>query len=141
MHRGGQSIDETLTANARVGSRRVRAHRNRGAAVTERTFGRAGQFSKVREKEHKMACAAQSDSVHRMAAELRDMPQITNQHSAKGIEMTAYDEQRQFHAPIEDDTEVVAAPRALQSELCCPICLDLLTNTMTTKVRLYCRDS
>lgn len=87
-----------------------------------------------------MTCAAQSDSVHRMAAELRDMPQITNQHSAKGIEMTAYDEQRHFHAPIEDDTEVVAAPRALQSELCCPICLDLLTNTMTTKVRLYCNN-
>jgi len=29
---------------------------------------------------------------------------------------------------------VVVSPRVLASELCCPICLDLLNTTMTTKV-------
>lgn len=41
-----------------------------------------------------------------------------------------------------DGTEVAVSPRALHSELMCPICLDMLKNTMTTKECLhrFCSD-
>lgn len=54
--------------------------------------------------------------------------------TAKGMELSAYDQQRRAHPPIDDNTEIVVTPRSLSAELCCPICLDLLANTMTTKV-------
>lgn len=56
--------------------------------------------------------------------------------SGKGMTLTAYDEQRMPHPLINDNTEILITPRGLSSELCCPICLDLLINTMTTKVCL-----
>ena len=34
---------------------------------------------------------------------------------------------------ITDSTKIAASPRSLLSELLCPICLDLLKTTMTTK--------
>ncbi|KAA8591245.1 hypothetical protein FQN60_002188 [Etheostoma spectabile] len=41
-----------------------------------------------------------------------------------------------------DGTEVAVSPRSLHSELMCPICLDMLKNTMTTKECLhrFCSD-
>ncbi|KAJ0069061.1 hypothetical protein NL108_016956, partial [Boleophthalmus pectinirostris] len=43
---------------------------------------------------------------------------------------------------IMDGTEVAVSPRALHSELMCPICLDMLKDTMTTKECLhrFCSD-
>ncbi|XP_070292154.1 E3 ubiquitin-protein ligase RING2-A-like isoform X2 [Salvelinus sp. IW2-2015] len=41
-----------------------------------------------------------------------------------------------------DSTEIAVSPRSLHSELMCPICLDMLKNTMTTKECLhrFCSD-
>ena len=41
-----------------------------------------------------------------------------------------------------DGTEIAVSPRSLHSELMCPICLDMLKNTMTTKECLhrFCSD-
>lgn len=39
------------------------------------------------------------------------------------------------HKAIVDGTTIKMSTRTLSTELCCPICLDLLTSTMTTKVR------
>ncbi|KAI2644524.1 E3 ubiquitin-protein ligase RING2-B [Labeo rohita] len=38
---------------------------------------------------------------------------------------------------IMDSTEIAVSPRSLHSELMCPICLDMLKNTMTTKECLH----
>lgn len=43
---------------------------------------------------------------------------------------------------ITDGLEIAVSPRSLHSELMCPICLDMLKNTMTTKECLhrFCAD-
>uniref|UniRef100_A0A2I3HDH1 E3 ubiquitin-protein ligase RING2 n=1 Tax=Nomascus leucogenys TaxID=61853 RepID=A0A2I3HDH1_NOMLE len=38
---------------------------------------------------------------------------------------------------ITDGLEIVVSPRSLHSDLMCPICLDMLKNTMTTKESLH----
>ena len=40
---------------------------------------------------------------------------------------------RKPHEVIIDDSLIAVSPRALYSELMCPICLDLMRNTQTTK--------
>lgn len=40
-------------------------------------------------------------------------------------------------AMTDDDLEIAVSARSLQSELTCPICLDMLTDTMTTKECLH----
>lgn len=52
----------------------------------------------------------------------------------KTLELSEYDKVRKSHKAITDGTEIKINARSLSSELCCPICLDLLKNTMTTKV-------
>uniref|UniRef100_A0A671PQ08 RING-type E3 ubiquitin transferase n=1 Tax=Sinocyclocheilus anshuiensis TaxID=1608454 RepID=A0A671PQ08_9TELE len=42
-----------------------------------------------------------------------------------------------FQEAIMDSTEIDVSPRSLHSELMCPICLDMLKNTMTTKECLH----
>ena len=49
------------------------------------------------------------------------------------VELSLYELQRQPQQPITDDTEIIITPRMLRSELMCPICLDVLKHTMTTK--------
>ncbi|VDN38758.1 unnamed protein product, partial [Gongylonema pulchrum] len=44
---------------------------------------------------------------------------------------------RRPHKAVTDSTEIRISTRMLSSELCCPICLDLLTTTMTTKECLH----
>ncbi|TNN31640.1 E3 ubiquitin-protein ligase RING2 [Liparis tanakae] len=46
------------------------------------------------------------------------------------------------HEAITDGLEIAVSPRSLHSELMCPICLDMLKNTMTTKECLhrFCAD-
>uniref|UniRef100_A0A8R1TW95 RING-type E3 ubiquitin transferase n=1 Tax=Onchocerca volvulus TaxID=6282 RepID=A0A8R1TW95_ONCVO len=55
----------------------------------------------------------------------------------KTLELTEYDRYRRPHKAISDSTEIRISTRMLSSELCCPICLDLLTTTMTTKECLH----
>ena len=49
------------------------------------------------------------------------------------LELSLYELHRRPHEAITDDTEIAISPRSLHSELMCPICLDMLKNTMTTK--------
>lgn len=60
----------------------------------------------------------------------------------KTWELSLYELHRTPQEAITDDTEIVLSPRSLHSELMCPICLDMLTTTMTTKECLhrFCHD-
>uniref|UniRef100_A0A914H3D3 RING-type E3 ubiquitin transferase n=1 Tax=Globodera rostochiensis TaxID=31243 RepID=A0A914H3D3_GLORO len=55
----------------------------------------------------------------------------------KTLELSKYDKIRKPHKMISDDTKIKVTVRTLSTELCCPICLDLLTCTMTTKECLH----
>lgn len=57
--------------------------------------------------------------------------------NGKTWELNLYDQHRTPHEPITDSTEITISPRSLNSELMCPICLDMLKNTMTTKECLH----
>jgi len=52
-------------------------------------------------------------------------------------DLSLYELHRTPQEAITDDTEIAVSARSLQSELTCPICLDMLTNTMTTKECLH----
>lgn len=56
---------------------------------------------------------------------------------AKNWELNQYELNRIPHEIIHDDTEIAISPQILQNELLCPICLDILKNTMTTKECLH----
>ncbi len=49
------------------------------------------------------------------------------------LELSLYELHRKPHEMVSDRSAIAVSPRALHSELMCPICLDLMTNTMTTK--------
>ncbi|NXS07521.1 RING2 ligase, partial [Neodrepanis coruscans] len=61
---------------------------------------------------------------------------------SKTWELSLYELQRTPQEAITDGLEIVVSPRSLHSELMCPICLDMLKNTMTTKECLhrFCAD-
>ncbi|CAN8008451.1 E3 ubiquitin-protein ligase RING2 [Ixodes scapularis] len=52
-------------------------------------------------------------------------------------ELSLYELHRTPQDVITDGTEIAVSPRSLHSELMCPICLDMLKNTMTTKECLH----
>ena len=56
---------------------------------------------------------------------------------SKTWELSLYELQRTPQEAITDNTEIAVSPRSLHSELMCPICLDMLKNTMTTKECLH----
>ncbi|XP_076044313.1 E3 ubiquitin-protein ligase Sce [Oratosquilla oratoria] len=60
----------------------------------------------------------------------------------KNWELSLYELHRTPQEAITDNTEIAVSPRSLHSELMCPICLDMLKNTMTTKECLhrFCHD-
>ena len=60
----------------------------------------------------------------------------------KSWELSLYELHRTPQEAITDDTEIAVSPRSLHSELMCPICLDMLSDTMTTKECLhrFCHD-
>ncbi len=62
--------------------------------------------------------------------------------SSKSWELSLYELNRQPQPVITDCTEIAVSPRSLHSELMCPICLDMLKTTMTTKECLhrFCQD-
>ncbi|XP_076610217.1 E3 ubiquitin-protein ligase RING2-A-like isoform X2 [Chaetodon auriga] len=64
------------------------------------------------------------------------------QTPSKTWELSLYELHRSPQEAIMDGTEVAVSPRSLHSELMCPICLDMLKNTMTTKECLhrFCSD-
>ncbi|XP_042337154.1 E3 ubiquitin-protein ligase RING2-A-like, partial [Plectropomus leopardus] len=67
---------------------------------------------------------------------------VNIQAPSKTWELSLYELHRSPQEAIMDGTEVAVSPRALHSELMCPICLDMLKNTMTTKECLhrFCSD-
>nr|XP_020511091.1 E3 ubiquitin-protein ligase RING2-A-like isoform X3 [Labrus bergylta] len=67
---------------------------------------------------------------------------VNIQAPSKTWELSLYELHRSPQEAIVDGTEVAVSPRALHSELMCPICLDMLKNTMTTKECLhrFCSD-
>ncbi len=56
---------------------------------------------------------------------------------SKTWELSLYELQRTPQDAITDNTEIAVSPRSLHSELMCPICLDMLKITMTTKECLH----
>ena len=53
--------------------------------------------------------------------------------SSKTWELSDYELHRTPQDALTDGSEIAVSPRALHSELMCPICLDMLHQTMTTK--------
>lgn len=60
----------------------------------------------------------------------------------KTWDLSLYELHRTPQEVITDNTEIAVSPRSLHSELMCPICLDMLKKTMTTKECLhrFCSD-
>ena len=56
-------------------------------------------------------------------------------------DLSLYELHRTPQEAITDETEIAVSARSLQSELTCPICLDMLTSTMTTKECLHRQDN
>ena len=56
---------------------------------------------------------------------------------SKNWELSLYELHRTPQEAITDTTEIAVSPRSLHSELMCPICLDMLKSTMTTKECLH----
>ncbi|CAO2634529.1 E3 ubiquitin-protein ligase RING2 [Lemmus lemmus] len=61
---------------------------------------------------------------------------------SKTWELSLYESQRTPQEARTDGSEIVISPRSLHSELMCPICLDIMKKTMTTKECLhrFCAD-
>lgn len=57
--------------------------------------------------------------------------------TTKSWELSLYELHRTPQEPLTGDTTIAVSPRSLHSELMCPICLDMLKNTMTTKECLH----
>ncbi|XP_073700204.1 E3 ubiquitin-protein ligase RING2-A-like isoform X2 [Garra rufa] len=62
---------------------------------------------------------------------------VSVQTLSKTWELSLYELHRTPQEAIMDGTEIAVSPRSLHSELMCPICLDMLKNTMTTKECLH----
>lgn len=60
-----------------------------------------------------------------------------NAQPSKTWELSLYELHRTPQEAITDDTEIAVSPRSLHSELMCPICLDMLKITYTTKECLH----
>jgi len=52
-------------------------------------------------------------------------------------ELSLYELHRSPQEPITDNTNILVSPQGLQSELMCPICLNILKKTMTVKECLH----
>ena len=52
-------------------------------------------------------------------------------------DLSLYELHRTPQEAITDETEIAVSAQSLKSELTCPICLDMLTRTMTTKECLH----
>ena len=61
---------------------------------------------------------------------------LTHTHTLSA-ELSLYELHRKPHEMVVDNSAIAVSPRALHSELMCPICLDLMRNAQTTKEVLY----
>lgn len=63
-------------------------------------------------------------------------------NTGKTWDLSPYELNRKPQEVITNETEIAVAPRSLHNELMCPICLDMLKDTMTTKECLhrFCHD-
>lgn len=70
------------------------------------------------------------------------MTSLEQSGTTKSWELSMYELNRTPQEAITDNTEIAVSPRSLHSELMCPICLDMLKKTMTTKECLhrFCSD-
>lgn len=48
-------------------------------------------------------------------------------------DLSLYELHRKPHDMVSDNSAIAVSPRSLHSELMCPICLDLMRSTQTTK--------
>ena len=76
---------------------------------------------------------------------MQSIPDLYSMHTLFALlnsELSLYELHRSPQEAITDDTEIAVSPRSLHSELMCPICLDMLKNTYTTKECLhrFCQD-
>jgi len=71
--------------------------------------------------------------LHNLSAVMMEQAPMSN----KTWELSLYELHRTPQEVITDNTEIAVSPRSLHSELMCPICLDMLKNTMTTKECLH----
>ena len=53
-------------------------------------------------------------------------------------DLSMYELHRKPQEMVADSSAIAVSPRALHSELMCPICLDLMRNTQTTKEVCVC---
>lgn len=85
-------------------------------------------------REQRKKCARAQKPLHKMAS----IESIQN----KTWDLSLYELNRQPQEAITDNTKIAVSPRSLHSELMCPICLDMLKKTMTTKECLhrFCND-
>ena len=63
--------------------------------------------------------------------------QTMTELSGKNWDLSLYELHRTPQEAITDNTKILISPKDLQSELTCPICLEMLTQTMTTKECLH----
>lgn len=66
-----------------------------------------------------------------------NMASVDTSGTNKTWELSLYELHRTPQEAITDNTEIAVSPRSLHNELMCPICLDMLKNTMTTKECLH----
>lgn len=77
-------------------------------------------------------------STHLTATDATAAMTATEQNAVnKTWDLSLYELHRMPQEAITDNTEIAVSPRSLHSELMCPICLDMLKNTMTTKECLH----
>ncbi|KAK5883129.1 hypothetical protein CesoFtcFv8_019492 [Champsocephalus esox] len=67
---------------------------------------------------------------------------VNIQTPSKSWELSLYELHRSPQEAVVDGTEVTVSPRSLHRDIRCPICLDMLKNTMTAKECLhrFCSD-
>ncbi|KAI0987632.1 hypothetical protein GJ496_003659 [Pomphorhynchus laevis] len=61
----------------------------------------------------------------------------TTSNQLRTWELSPYELQRKPHSLLPDSTMIEVSARMIQNELTCPICLDILKQTMTTKECLH----
>ncbi|RCN44555.1 zinc finger, C3HC4 type [Ancylostoma caninum] len=68
---------------------------------------------------------------------MNNLPFSSANAEGKELSLDDYDRVRTPHKSLADNTELRLRAGTLSTELSCPICLDLLTQTMTTKECLH----
>lgn len=61
----------------------------------------------------------------------------SSEQNGRGWQLSLYEQNRTPQEVITTNTEIAVSARSLHSELICPICLDMLKNTMTTMECLH----